>query len=511
MLGWKGAATKAASIVGGGAVAVGLALVVLYLMPAQDQGGEAAPEAVALVSPKGLEGEPQSEPQGAPNPLVVAEPATIAKPKPAPDGPIFDLVRIEKDGSVLIAGMAVPNSGVSVLVDDAVMSTVVADGSGGFAALFDLAPSRQPRLITLRMRLPDGQEIASAEQVIVSPEDVVPPVVAVGPAADVGPDLAPASPGIAEALPQVALAEGAVPEGGVAEMAPPQDVSAQDTSPQVVAAAVAPAAILLGPEGVKVLQGGAVQADVGAAHVIVPVTIEAISYDASGAVQLAGRGTPGAVVRLYLNDAFLTDFDVAPDGGWGGKLTAVSAGRYTLRADQVGPDGQVTARFETPFQRETRDRLAALAALSPNAAPEVPQAARVAPPLDTAPNLAKPVPGEAFGADPQRQIAAAPIQAPSSAVGVDGVAPSAPDFATASPGAVVSTPTPTQAAAGTLSPVTVTVQPGFTLWAIARDQFGDGIRYVQVYEANKDRIRDPNLIYPGQVFTLPAPSGDPVR
>ncbi|RUS60669.1 LysM peptidoglycan-binding domain-containing protein [Pseudorhodobacter sp. E13] len=68
--------------------------------------------------------------------------------------------------------------------------------------------------------------------------------------------------------------------------------------------------------------------------------------------------------------------------------------------------------------------------------------------------------------------------------------------------------TPSQAAAQSpAAPVTVTVQPGFTLWAIARDQFGDGILYVQVYEANKDRIRDPDLIYPGQVFALPeAPS-----
>ena len=48
-----------------------------------------------------------------------------------------------------------------------------------------------------------------------------------------------------------------------------------------------------------------------------------------------------------------------------------------------------------------------------------------------------------------------------------------------------------------------TVQPGTTLWAIARDQFGSGIMYVEVFEANRDRIRDPNLIYPGQVFRLP--------
>ena len=51
--------------------------------------------------------------------------------------------------------------------------------------------------------------------------------------------------------------------------------------------------------------------------------------------------------------------------------------------------------------------------------------------------------------------------------------------------------------------VTVTVQPGFTLWRIAKEQFGEGIMYVQVYEANKAKIRDPDLIYPGQVFALP--------
>ena len=53
-------------------------------------------------------------------------------------------------------------------------------------------------------------------------------------------------------------------------------------------------------------------------------------------------------------------------------------------------------------------------------------------------------------------------------------------------------------------PSLVTVQPGFTLWGIARERYGDGILYVQVFEANKEQIRDPDLIYPGQIFTLPA-------
>jgi nucleoid-associated protein YgaU len=49
----------------------------------------------------------------------------------------------------------------------------------------------------------------------------------------------------------------------------------------------------------------------------------------------------------------------------------------------------------------------------------------------------------------------------------------------------------------------VTVQTGDTLWAIARERYGEGILYVQVFEANRGAIRDPDLIYPGQVFDLP--------
>jgi nucleoid-associated protein YgaU len=48
-----------------------------------------------------------------------------------------------------------------------------------------------------------------------------------------------------------------------------------------------------------------------------------------------------------------------------------------------------------------------------------------------------------------------------------------------------------------------TVQPGATLWAIAEEQWGDGVLYVSVFEANRDLIRDPDLIYPGQVFRIP--------
>ena len=49
----------------------------------------------------------------------------------------------------------------------------------------------------------------------------------------------------------------------------------------------------------------------------------------------------------------------------------------------------------------------------------------------------------------------------------------------------------------------VTIQKGATLWALARSNYGQGRLYVQIFHANRDSIRDPDLIYPGQIFTIP--------
>jgi nucleoid-associated protein YgaU len=49
----------------------------------------------------------------------------------------------------------------------------------------------------------------------------------------------------------------------------------------------------------------------------------------------------------------------------------------------------------------------------------------------------------------------------------------------------------------------IVVQPGNSLWRIARRSYGQGIRYTVIFEANRDQIRDPDLIYPGQIFQVP--------
>ena len=49
----------------------------------------------------------------------------------------------------------------------------------------------------------------------------------------------------------------------------------------------------------------------------------------------------------------------------------------------------------------------------------------------------------------------------------------------------------------------VVVQPGNSLWRIARRTYGDGVRYSVIYESNQSQIRDPDLIFPGQIFLVP--------
>ena len=50
----------------------------------------------------------------------------------------------------------------------------------------------------------------------------------------------------------------------------------------------------------------------------------------------------------------------------------------------------------------------------------------------------------------------------------------------------------------------VIVQPGNSLWRIARRKYGRGLQYVTIFEANRDQIGDPDLIYPGQIFLVPS-------
>jgi len=198
--------------------------------------------------------------------------------------------------------------------------------------------------------------------------------------------------------------------------------------------------------GVKVLQGAeTLPTD--------QIVMDAISYDVAGGVILSGRGQAGAVLQFYLDNALTQTAQIDAQGYWTQDMSNVAPGVYTLRLDQLDGAGQVSARFETPFKREDRAALAAAAA----------QVAQ------------------------QAADAAAVAQDQSADTGA----------------MTTSVPTDTQPAA--VAPVqAITVQPGNTLWGISRARYGQGILYVRVFDANRDKIRDPDLIYPGQVFVLPS-------
>jgi LysM domain len=66
-----------------------------------------------------------------------------------------------------------------------------------------------------------------------------------------------------------------------------------------------------------------------------------------------------------------------------------------------------------------------------------------------------------------------------------------------------------QLAAADLPAGKVAIRPGQNLWTIARHAYGQGIRYTVIYQANRQDIRNPDLIFPGQVLALPASAEAP--
>ncbi|WP_456388945.1 LysM peptidoglycan-binding domain-containing protein [Profundibacter sp.] len=330
--------------------------------------------------------------------------------QPAPPG--FDVVRVEADGSSVIAGNAAPGSEVAILLDGKDVGKATADAQGNFVALLNLPGSNDAQVLSLSMQHSGGALVTSNDSVILAPAAK----------ADPEPDVVAAAAPDADATTQVtteqAAAEPDAAEPEVFAMAP-ENAAPQLSDDPTAAPTAAPTVLLSNDQGVRVLQ----PAKAGPS-VMRNVVIDAISYNATGEVELSGRGSgrgsAAGFVRVYLDDAPILTTRIEQDGNWRTQLPNVDTGIYILRVDQVDASGTVTSRTQTPFKREE---------------PAVLQNAQ--------------------NATAARQVTA------------------------------------------------VTVQPGSTLWAIARDRYGDGMLYVRVFEANSDHIRDPDLIYPGQVFTVP--------
>jgi nucleoid-associated protein YgaU len=180
----------------------------------------------------------------------------------------------------------------------------------------------------------------------------------------------------------------------------------------------------------------------------------------TGEAVIAGRAAPGAMVELLRNGERL-------DGA-----TADRSGQFVMVPPRLPPgDYQLTLRSRLPDGTLATSRQGVLVALAEAES----------------------------SSDVDRSSAAVPFNVPKTAA--TNVAVSELPRATAA-----ARPSDGGSSSAVAEPKTATtvVSRGDSLWRISRLTYGVGTRYALVYRANRDRIRDPNRIYPGQTFVLPS-------
>ena len=196
-------------------------------------------------------------------------------------------------------------------------------------------------------------------------------------------------------------------------------------------------------------------AKIAAAAAPKPVSIDAVDYGAAGNIVFSGQGEPGHTARVYVDDSHTGDAAIGSAGRWTFAGTAkVATGVHSLRVDSLDSRGKVLNRVEVPFFREEQSKVAAAVPADLSADQT---AAKSEPMVET--NTAAATPPE-----PAEQPALSPDKFKN--------------------GRVV-------------------IQPGNNLWRISRVLYGSGTKYTLLFQANKDQIRNPNRIYPGQIFMTP--------
>ncbi|WP_449396419.1 LysM peptidoglycan-binding domain-containing protein [Devosia riboflavina] len=409
--------------------------------------------------------------------------------------------------------------------------------------------------------------VATAEPAVSPTTAPAPVAVAVAPAAapaatPATPVASPATPAATPAPTQVAQAPSApeapaaapetpAPAPAATPLAAPAPAPATATAPAATPEAPAPGAVASAPAPATPAVPAATPAPPAASAAVpaaqladVPPTIDAIEIEGDRTF-FAGAGPEGGIVRLYVDDAFVADATIE-GGRWlveGGDV--LDAPSQRVRADLLAagsPD--VVARAEVDFvvdmpaeEPATAVASADVAAPTPAPAPAAAPAAAPTPATTPAQPTAEPASPTApaasteapapVAATPAEPAATAPAQpsatpaAPAAQAATPAPATPAPEApATPAPVAVAETPAAPQPTAAPAVPTMVAVavgspdaqrfasgkaiiRRGDNLWTIARRAYGEGIKYTTIYDANTGQIRDPDRIYPGQVFNLP--------
>ena len=463
--------------------------------------------------------------------------------------PTFDVVRVEPSGAVVMAGRAAPGATVEILLDGRAVAAVQADAAGEWTFVPDAPLFTGSHQLALRMKA-DGREVVSIQTLAVSMEPVsrgaAPLVVLSAPDAPSRvlqqPKPAPAveekrvaaaeEKRVAEAQP---AAEATAPEvekrerpaaatsagkeaTGKTEPAAATETAGAPEGEDRQATAQPPAAAKRGAGQAETLaeaEAGAARQpgkEEGTAREAVPLALRTVDYDETGQIFFTGRAVPGAALRLYVDNRYMADVRADENGDWTWRgETVIEPGRHALRIDRLAGDGRVIERIELPFvraevravaearaaagQRGLLERLEREAQVSGDAAAG---SGKGEPGKDGGDEVPAAAPGEvrpAGGSGTARETATAAVETDAGTRGMKTVS-------AAAEGQGIRAETPST---GRKEPQVgfIVVQPGNNLWNISRVIYGRGVRYTTIYEANRDQIRDPDLIYPGQVFKAP--------
>lgn len=393
-----------------------------------------------------------------PTPARPASPAARA-----PQDAAFDLVRVEPSGDAVIAGQAPPGATVELLRNGETHDVVVADATGAFAFVPRPLPPGTHE-IALQVREGDAAPRRSPQSVTVVVAERL--------------DEAPVVALVAPDAPTRILSR---PEPAPEAVAPAQPL--EDASEQAAAADAVAAEVEEPPRADAAAPTQVVRADAaGPVADRLGIRVATVEAETGGGLFVSGEGEPNASVRLYLNETFVGRASADHQGLVSFAIgKGVRPGIYRVRLDEVDTrDGSVLSRAEVAFEMPT---LLAEAEETPAAPP----AAEIA-----SPSAADAEPS----AEPSTEtVVAAAADAPP------------PQTAAAQPPAAeaLTDEAPERDATLTIPEInTALVSRGDSLWRISRRVYGEGVRYTVIFDANQEQIRNPNLIYPGQVFVLPA-------
>ena len=242
----------------------------------------------------------------------------------APDAalPSFDLVRVEGDGSIVVAGKAAPNARVEIDTGSQVIGSAVAGPEGDFVIVIDHALKSGGYQLVLRSTTSGNEVVTSRETAVVS-------------------------------IPAVKTGQVLV------LIEDPGKPSRLITVPQIASSGRARASVQANAEVAAVSPASPSTAAPGGE---LKVTVEAVEIEGRR-VFVAGAADPGRKVRAYANAMMLGEDEASPEGRFLIEAERdLPIGKYIFRVDVLAPDGiKVIARASVPFEREAGEAIAAVA------------------------------------------------------------------------------------------------------------------------------------------------------